>query len=72
MNNPDNLPAGPARDAAFYSAARKGDLEYADVRSSSDAEWAANGLRDGLSYGNLKGHERWANDFLANLDADFS
>lgn len=67
------LPHGPDRDAAFYRAARKGELDYSDVRTGGDAEWAANGLRDGLTYGNLACDldKQWAHEFLRNLDCDF-
>ena len=67
------MPHGPDRDAAFYSAARKGELAYSDIRTGGDAEWAANGLRDGLTFGNftLASDREWANTMLRNLDCDF-
>lgn len=61
------------RNARLYCAARKGELDYAEVRDSQDAEWAENGLRDGLNFGNLASasQQRWASDFRQNLEADF-
>lgn len=60
-----------ARSARLYQEARLGDLHFGEVLDSQDAEWARNGLRDGVAYGNLAHHRRWAEAFLANLDADF-
>ena len=68
----NEIPApGPERDAWFYRAARKCELDFADIERGGDAEWARNGLNDGLKYGNLKGHERWAYDMLRDIDCDF-
>ena len=60
------------RTAYIYAAALAGDLDYAEVRTSDDAVWAANGYRERAEDESLPLDERrFAYDFVANLDCDF-
>jgi hypothetical protein len=61
------------RTAYIYAAARAGELDYSEVRTSQDAVWAANGYSERAADEGLPLDERrFAHDFVANLDCDFS
>ena len=61
------------RTAHIYAAALAGELDYAEVRTSQDAIWAANGYRERAADETLSIDERrFAADFVRNLDCDFS
>lgn len=60
------------RTTYIYEAARTGNLDYAEVRTSQDAVWAYNGYTERRDDESLPLDERrFAADFIRNLDADF-
>jgi hypothetical protein len=61
------------REHYIYHAALAGDLDYDEVRTGGDAEWAANGYRERAENASLPLSDRvFAREFIANLDCDFS
>lgn len=60
------------RENYIYTAALAGDLDYTEVCTSGDAEWATNGYRERADNEALSFDERkFAFDFIRNLSADF-
>ena len=61
------------REDYIYQLALTGDLDYSEVRTGGDAEWAAHGYRERLNNPSLPLDERrFAHDFIRDLDVDFS
>jgi hypothetical protein len=60
------------RETYVYQAALAGDLDYSEVNTSGDAEWATNGYRERADNEALPFDERkFAFDFILNLASDF-
>ena len=60
------------RENYIYQAALAGDLDYSEVRTGGDAEWATNGYQERADNEALPFDERkFAFDFIRNLSADF-
>lgn len=61
------------REDYIYQLALIGDLDYSEIRTGGDAEWAANGYRERLNNPALPLYERrFVHDFIRNLNVDFS